>query len=185
MGFYQKIRNDITDRWMGLKDLQNRQKNKYNVSLFLYLYSHASKWSEIGSSGTPHPHCFIQEHHQNHLEGCCQCNLFYSVLFRWFGNFPGCSEWIQAILSTMTVAECVLLVASTYLRRRPLALHWIKSSNSVEQDCLQQWPVYKFWFETTTHSLWYLLTHLQYLHNRLLSTTWFEDEPKACAAEDL
>ena len=36
MGFYQKITNDITYRWMGLKSLQNKQKIKYNVS-FIYL----------------------------------------------------------------------------------------------------------------------------------------------------
>ena len=26
------IRNDITDRWMGMKDLQNKHKIKYNIS---------------------------------------------------------------------------------------------------------------------------------------------------------
>ena len=32
MGFHQKISNDIADRWMVLKDLQNKQKIKYNAS---------------------------------------------------------------------------------------------------------------------------------------------------------
>ena len=35
-GFYQKIRNDITDRLMGLKDVQNKQKIKYNVSFISF-----------------------------------------------------------------------------------------------------------------------------------------------------
>ena len=37
IGFYQKFRNDINDRWMGLKDIQNKQKIKYNVS-FISLF---------------------------------------------------------------------------------------------------------------------------------------------------
>ena len=39
MGFYQKITNDITYRWMGLKSLQNKQKIKYYVSsIYLSLF---------------------------------------------------------------------------------------------------------------------------------------------------
>ena len=78
MGFYQTIRKDITGRWMRLKDLQNKQKIKLNVSLFP-TYQNGSK---LGRQEHLHPHCFIQDHHQNHMEGYCKCYLFHCVLFR-------------------------------------------------------------------------------------------------------
>ena len=37
----------------GTERSTNKHKIKYIVSFIFYLYSHASKWSEIGSSGTP------------------------------------------------------------------------------------------------------------------------------------
>ena len=83
MGFYQKIRNDITDIWMGLKDLQNKQEIKDNVSLItLSLFPRGPNGSKLGRQEHLYPHCFIQDHHLNHLEGYCQCNLFHRVLYR-------------------------------------------------------------------------------------------------------
>ena len=83
MGFNQKIRNYITDRWMGMKDLQNKPKIKYNVSFIsLSLLTTHPNGPKFGRKEHLHPHCFIQDHYQNLLEGCCQCNLFHGVLFR-------------------------------------------------------------------------------------------------------
>ena len=44
--------------------------------LFLYLYSPTSNGSKLGRQEHLYRHCFIKDHHQNHLEGCCRCNLF-------------------------------------------------------------------------------------------------------------
>ena len=95
LGFYQKIRNEITNRWMGLKDPTKQTKNKVKCIFYFFIFipTHPNG-PKLGRQEHLHPHCFIQDHHQNHLEGCCQCNLFHSVLLRGFGNFPGCSEWI-------------------------------------------------------------------------------------------
>ena len=157
---------------------------KYNVSFifFIFLPTHPNE-PKFGHQEHLHPHCFI--HHQNHLEGCCICNLFHSVLFRWFENFP----WLQWMDSSNPVHHDSWRVACCLWHPHTSVEHLLPCTEShqvtqVEQDRLQQWLVYKFYFESTSQKLWYLFTHFQYLHNRLLSTTWFEDEPEACVAED-
>ena len=130
MGFYQKIRNDITVRWIGLKDLRNKQKIKYNVSYFFIFIPTRPNGPKLGHQGHLHPHCFIQDHHQNHLEGCCIFNLFHSVLFRWFENLPLAVNGFKQSCPPWQLQNGVLLVASIYLRRTLIALHWITSSNS-------------------------------------------------------
>ena len=67
---------------MGLKDLQYKQ-TKSILSLLFFIFIPKHRYGlKLGRQEHIHPHCFIQEHYQNHLEGCCQCNLFHIVLFR-------------------------------------------------------------------------------------------------------
>ena len=59
MGFYQKIRNYVNAIWMGLKDLQNKEKIKYNVSfLSLSLFPCIQNSPKLGRQEHLHPHCF-------------------------------------------------------------------------------------------------------------------------------
>ena len=175
MGFYQKIRNDITDRWMGLKDLQNKHKINYNVSfisLSLFpLIQIVKNW--VARNTSILIVCF-QDRHQNHLERCCQFNLFpFPLHMIW--KFP----WLQWMgLSIPVHYDSCRLVCCLWHPYISVE-HFLPCTEShqvtqAEQDHHQQGQVYKFRFETTTKSLWYPLTHLQDLRNRLLSTTWFE-----------
>ena len=52
---------------MGLKDLQNQQKIKYNDFYFFIFISTHPNGPKLDRQEHPHPHCFIQDHHQNHL----------------------------------------------------------------------------------------------------------------------
>ena len=131
MGFYQKIRNDITDRWMGLKDLQNRQKIKYNVSFIsLSLFTRIQmvrNWIVRNTSIL----IVLFKSITRIIWRVAVNVIFFTVSssddleisqVAVNGFKQSCPPW--------QLQNGVLLVASTYLRRRPLALHWIKSSNS-------------------------------------------------------
>ena len=186
MGFYQKIRNVITDRWMRLKVLQNKQKIKYNVSFISIPYFPRIQMIQNWPSGTPPSSLFYSRpspESSGRLLSMCsvlQCPL------QMIWKFP----WLQWMDSSNPVHHASCRIACCLWHQHTSVEHPIPCTESnqitqVEQDRLQQWLVYTFWFETTTQSLRYLLTHLQYLHNRLLSTTWFEDEPQTCIAEYL
>ena len=55
-------------------------KIKHNVS-FIFIPKHPNGLV-LGLQEHIQPHYFIQDYHQNRLEGCCLCNLLYSVLLR-------------------------------------------------------------------------------------------------------
>ena len=75
------------------------KQNKMSIPLFYFFIPTHPNGSKLGRQEHLHPHCFIQDNHQNHLEGCCQSNLVSKYPLQMGG-------WIKAILSTVTVAEC-------------------------------------------------------------------------------
>ena len=132
MGFYQKIRNDITDRWIGLKDLQNKQKIKFSVSfIFLSLFPR------------------IQMAQNLVVRNASILIVLFKTIIRFIWKVEGegeicfkvsSSDGLEISLvavnafkqscSTWQLQKGVLLVASTYLRRTLHTLHRITSSNS-------------------------------------------------------
>ena len=99
--FYQKIRNDLADRWMGLKGLQNKQKIKYNVSFISYsLFT-----THLNSPKLIVRNTYILKTITRIIWKVSVNSIYFSLLFSSLGNFSGCSEWIQATLSTIPVAE--------------------------------------------------------------------------------
>ena len=96
---------------------------------FIFIPTHQNG-PKLGRQEHHHPHCFIKDHHRNHLEGCCQCNLFpvsslddlEISLVALNGFKQSCPPW--------PLQNGVLLVASTNFHRTLLVLHWITSSNS-------------------------------------------------------
>ena len=47
--------------------------------LFIIIATHPNSL-KLGRQEHFHPHCLVQDHHQNYLEGCCQCMLFQSPI---------------------------------------------------------------------------------------------------------
>ena len=99
MGFYQKIRNDVTDGWDWKIYKKKPKKLSIMSLLFLHLYSHAFKRSNLG--------------HRKHSIRLVVFKTIIRIIWKvnvdvicfTVSSSDNCSEWIQAILSTMTVAE--------------------------------------------------------------------------------
>ena len=139
MGFYLKIRNDITDSWIGLKDLQNKQKKNIMSLLRLYLYSPASKWSEIRSSGTPPSSLFYSRPSSEssrrflHMQSVSQCPL------QMIWKFP----WLQWMDSSNPVHHDSCRLACCLWHPHTSVEHLLPCTEShqvtqVEQDRLQR-----------------------------------------------
>ena len=137
--------------------------------LFIFIPTHPNG-PQLGRQEHLHPHSFIQDHHQNYLEGCCQCNLFYSVLFRWCGNFPGCRKRLLLLpLWESVIVLCFVIryVMSILVLKSPW---WGRESWLL---CLISLPAVSWWLSCSSlplACLWFVIvvfpdhTHFLFLN---------------------
>ena len=148
----QKLPNRQTDG-LNFKELQKKQKNKCMIISLLTVLSSFPfilivwNWVFMNSSSI----IIVLFKTIIRIIWKVAINIIcFNLLFCRLNNFPGCSEWIQAIPSTITVREFrawkVLRLASTCRHRKIVCLVLCTDIEShqvtrVEQDRLQQWLV--------------------------------------------